>query len=137
VRCRCDQAGNADRDGVGPPARAAARARPTLSIEPLRGNIDTRLRKRGERDLDAVVLAACGLDRLGLEAEIGLRFDPARCCRGRSGLARLQVRAGEEALVEAADDAETRRRVEAERRVSRSWAAVASLRSRPITTARR
>src|SRR5918992_5127405 len=38
---------------------------PQLSIEPLRGNIDTRLRKRGERGLDAVVLAACGLDRLG------------------------------------------------------------------------
>src|SRR3954453_6906639 len=38
---------------------------PTLSIEPLRGNIDTRLRKRGERGLDAIVLAACGLDRLG------------------------------------------------------------------------
>src|SRR5262249_30980221 len=33
--------------------------------------IDTRLRKRGERGLDAVVLAACGLDRLGLGAEIG------------------------------------------------------------------
>src|SRR5690349_12715020 len=49
---------------------------PTLSVEPLRGNIDTRLRKRGERDLDGIVLAACGLDRLGLEAEIGLRFDP-------------------------------------------------------------
>ena len=44
---------------------------PSLSIEPLRGNIDTRLRKRGERGLDAVVLAACGLDRLGLEGEIG------------------------------------------------------------------
>ena len=40
---------------------------PTLSIEPLRGNIDTRLRKRGERGLDAIVLAACGLDRFGLE----------------------------------------------------------------------
>src|SRR5919202_2079044 len=39
---------------------------PTLSIEPLRGNIDTRLRKRRERGLDAIVLAACGLDRLGL-----------------------------------------------------------------------
>src|SRR5207245_7413471 len=39
---------------------------PTISVEPLRGNIDTRLRKRGERGLDAVVLAACGLDRLGL-----------------------------------------------------------------------
>src|SRR5436853_5822064 len=44
---------------------------PTLSIEPLRGNIDTRLRKRGERGLDAIVLAACGLDRLGLGGEIG------------------------------------------------------------------
>ena len=49
---------------------------PSLSIEPLRGNVDTRLRKRGERGLDAIVLAACGLDRLGLEAEIGLRLDP-------------------------------------------------------------
>ncbi|HYX76641.1 MAG TPA: hydroxymethylbilane synthase, partial [Gaiellaceae bacterium] len=46
---------------------------PELSIEPLRGNIDTRLRKRGERGLDAVVLAAAGLDRLGLAYEIGLR----------------------------------------------------------------
>src|SRR5215831_1252675 len=49
---------------------------PTLSIEPLRGNIDTRLRKRAERRLDAIVLAACGLDRLGLGAEIGWRFEP-------------------------------------------------------------
>ncbi|HEU6444124.1 MAG TPA: hydroxymethylbilane synthase, partial [Gaiellaceae bacterium] len=49
---------------------------PDLRIEPLRGNIDTRLRKRGERGLDAVVLAACGLDRLGLGDEIGRRFDP-------------------------------------------------------------
>src|SRR5262249_56142720 len=50
---------------------------PGLSIEPLRGNVDTRLRKRRERGLDAVVLAACGLDRLGLAAEIGHPFDPA------------------------------------------------------------
>jgi hydroxymethylbilane synthase len=90
---------------------------PTLSIEPLRGNIDTRLRKRGERGLDAVVLAACGLDRLGLEREIGLRFDPAELLpeAGQGALA-LQVRAGEESLVATADHAETRRRVEAERR---------------------
>src|SRR5207302_9473199 len=39
---------------------------PSLSVEPLRGNVDTRLRKRRERGLDAIVLAACGLDRLGL-----------------------------------------------------------------------
>src|ERR1700704_4755042 len=38
----------------------------TLSVEPLRGNIDTRLRKARERGLDALILAACGLDRLGL-----------------------------------------------------------------------
>ena len=89
---------------------------PTLSVEPLRGNIDTRLRKRGERGLDAVVLAACGLDRLGLGAEIGLRLDPAVMLpeAGQGALA-LQVRAGEEELVAAADDPETRRRVEAER----------------------
>ena len=89
---------------------------PTLSIESLRGNIDTRLRKRGERGLDAVVLAACGLDRLGLSGEIGHRFDPDELLpeAGQGALA-IQVRVGEEALVEAADDPETRRRVEAER----------------------
>jgi hydroxymethylbilane synthase len=89
---------------------------PSLSIEPLRGNIDTRLRKRGERGLGAVVLAACGLDRLGLSAEIGHRFDPEELLpeAGQGALA-LQVRAGEEAAVADADDAETRRRVEAER----------------------
>jgi hydroxymethylbilane synthase len=91
---------------------------PSLSIEPLRGNIDTRLRKRGERGLDAVVLAACGLDRLGLEGEIGRRFSTEEVLpeAGQGALA-LQVRAGEEELVAGADDAETRRRVEAERAV--------------------
>jgi hydroxymethylbilane synthase len=91
---------------------------PTLSIEPLRGNIDTRLRKRGERGLDAVVLAACGLDRLGLGDEIGRRFPPEEVLpeAGQGALA-LQVRQGEEELVAGADHAETRRRVEAERAV--------------------
>jgi len=90
---------------------------PMLRIEPLRGNIDTRLRKRGERGLDAVVLAACGLDRLGLGAEIGYRFDPDEVLpeAGQGALA-LQVRAGEESHVAPADDPETRRRVESERR---------------------
>jgi hydroxymethylbilane synthase len=89
---------------------------PELSIEPLRGNIDTRLRKRGERGLDAVVLAACGLDRLGLADEIGLRLEPEDVLpeAGQGALA-LQVRVGEEELVAEADDPETRRRVSAER----------------------
>jgi hydroxymethylbilane synthase len=89
---------------------------PKLSIEPLRGNIDTRLRKRRERGLDAIVLAACGLDRLKLGSEIGHRFEPKEMVpeAGQGALA-LQVRAGEEHLVGAADHHETRRRVEAER----------------------
>jgi hydroxymethylbilane synthase len=89
---------------------------PSLWIEPLRGNIDTRLRKRDERGLDAVVLAACGLDRLGLGAEAGRRFEPDELLpeAGQGALA-LQVREGEQSLVASVDDVETRRRVEAER----------------------
>jgi hydroxymethylbilane synthase len=113
-------------DGLRPGMRigtASARRRaqllalePELSIEPLRGNVDTRLRKRGERGLDAIVLAAAGLDRLGLAGEIGRRFDPKELVpEAGQGAVALQVRAGEEELVAAADDAETRRRVSAER----------------------
>jgi hydroxymethylbilane synthase len=90
---------------------------PTLSIEPLRGNVDTRLRKLKERGLDAIVLAACGLDRLGLDGEIGLRLEPESMLpEAAQGALALQVRAGEEELVRRADHAETRRRVEPERR---------------------
>lgn len=89
---------------------------PELSVEPLRGNVETRLRKRGERGLDAVVLAACGLDRLGLGAEATRRFSPEELLpeAGQGALA-LQVRVGEEGLVSDVDEGETRRRVEAER----------------------
>jgi hydroxymethylbilane synthase len=90
---------------------------PTLSIEPLRGNVDTRLRKRQERGLDAIVLASCGLDRLGLGNEIGLRLDPeVMLPEAAQGALALQVRAGEEERVTGADHAETRRRIEPERR---------------------
>jgi hydroxymethylbilane synthase len=89
---------------------------PGLEILPLRGNVDTRLRKRLERDLDAIVLAAAGLDRLGLQREIGLRFDPNELVpEAGQGAVALQVRVGEEELVTTADHAETRRCVEAER----------------------
>jgi hydroxymethylbilane synthase len=89
---------------------------PSLSIEPLRGNIETRLRKAKERGLDALVLACCGLDRLGLAGEIGLRLPPETMLpeAGQGALA-LQVRVGEEELVARGDAPETRRRVEAER----------------------
>jgi hydroxymethylbilane synthase len=50
--------------------------RPDLRIEPLRGNLDTRLRKLDEGGFDAIVLAAAGLKRLGLAARIRSLFDP-------------------------------------------------------------
>ena len=49
--------------------------RPDLKIEPLRGNLDTRLRKLDEGGYDAIVLAAAGLKRLGLGARIRSLFD--------------------------------------------------------------
>lgn len=50
--------------------------RPDLKIEPLRGNLDTRLRKLDEGLYDGIVLAAAGLKRLGLEARIRAVFEP-------------------------------------------------------------
>ena len=89
---------------------------PTISVEPLRGNVDTRLRKARERGLDALILAACGLDRLGLAGEIGLRLPVEQMLpEAAQGALALQVRSGEEELVAGGDSAETRRRVEAER----------------------
>jgi len=50
--------------------------RPDLKIEPLRGNLDTRLRKLDEGGYDAIVLAAAGLKRLGLSQRIKRVFEP-------------------------------------------------------------
>ena len=53
------------------------RARPDLVIEPLRGNVDTRLRKVDEGMYDAIVLAYAGLRRLGLEGRATDVLDPS------------------------------------------------------------
>src|SRR3954451_11450255 len=50
-------------------------ARPDLEVSELHGNVDTRLRKLGEGELDAIVLAVAGLRRLGLEEEISFLLD--------------------------------------------------------------
>ncbi len=68
-------------------------ARPDLEVRELRGNVDTRLRKLAEGQVDAAVLAAAGLDRLGRSAEAGgaiTEFVPAA---GQGALA-LEARAG-------------------------------------------
>ena len=50
--------------------------RPDLRIEPLRGNVNTRLAKLDNGDYDAIILAAAGLERLGLEDRISQVFQP-------------------------------------------------------------
>ncbi len=52
--------------------------RPDLRIEPLRGNVNTRLRKLEEGDYDAIILAAAGLERLQLEHHISQQFLPTQ-----------------------------------------------------------
>lgn len=66
------------RVGTGSVRRTAQlrRLRPDLEIVPLRGNVPTRLRKLEEQDLDALVLACAGLDRLGHGARIAQRVPP-------------------------------------------------------------
>jgi hydroxymethylbilane synthase len=50
--------------------------RPDLSVEPLRGNVNTRLAKLKNGDYDAIILAAAGLERLGLQHYISQQFSP-------------------------------------------------------------
>jgi hydroxymethylbilane synthase len=66
------------RVGTGSLRRAAQllNLRPDIVIEPLRGNIDTRLKKLDAQALDAIVLAAAGLIRLGLSERITCFLDP-------------------------------------------------------------
>jgi hydroxymethylbilane synthase len=94
-------------------------ARPDLRVEDLHGNVDTRLRKLAEGELDAIVLAAAGLRRLGREGEIGFRIpiDLMVPAAGQGALA-LQVRAGDAAAAEAvaaALDLDAARELTAER----------------------
>ena len=98
--------------------------RPDLRIEALRGNLDTRLRKLDEGGYDAIVLAAAGLMRLGLEARIRVRFDPAEMlpCAGQGALG-IETRADAAALnarLAAMTHRPTQLAVAAERAVSRA-----------------
>jgi hydroxymethylbilane synthase len=76
--------------------------RPDLKIEPLRGNLDTRLRKLDEGHYQAIVLAAAGLKRLGLAARIRQAFDPDQMlpAAGQGALG-IEVRADRQDLLDA------------------------------------
>ncbi|RZI59272.1 MAG: hydroxymethylbilane synthase [Rubrivivax sp.] len=73
--------------------------RPDLRIEPLRGNLDTRLRKLDEGQYDAIVLAAAGLKRLDLAGRIRQYFDVDEMipCAGQGALG-IEIRAGQAPL---------------------------------------
>jgi hydroxymethylbilane synthase len=94
-------------------------ARPDLVVQPIRGNVDTRLRKLAAGEVDALVLAAAGLIRLGLEVEITEWLPPERFvpAPGQGALA-VQIRADDDAvgrIIARLDDASTRTAVETER----------------------
>lgn len=97
--------------------------RPDLQIKPLRGNLDTRLRKLDEGQFDGIVLAAAGLKRLGLQSRIRTEFAPGQMlpAAGQGALG-IEVRADRSDLIEALAPLAhlpTWIRVTAERAVSR------------------
>jgi hydroxymethylbilane synthase len=96
--------------------------RPDLRISPLRGNVDTRLRKLDEGEYDAIVLAAAGLSRLGLGDRISARLDESVSLPAvGQGALGLEVRPGEavtRTIAEAFNHDDTARCVQAERTFS-------------------
>lgn len=94
-----------------------------LTIETLRGNVDTRLRKLDEGQYDAIVLAAAGLRRLGWENRITELLDPSVMCpapgQGALAIETRDGKAGDDGAVQQIarqlDHAETRSAVTAER----------------------
>jgi hydroxymethylbilane synthase len=106
------------RVGTSSARRAAllAELAPDVRVVPLRGNVDTRVRKLDEGEADAIVLAAAGLIRLGMADRIAGLLDPLVFVpEAGQGAIAVQVRRGEEALVAALDHPPTRTAVEAER----------------------
>jgi len=109
--------------GTDSPRRAGfmRAARPDVRIVPLHGNVDTRLRRLDAGEVDALVIAAAGLDRLGRGARIDQRIDPGLVtpAPGQGALA-IQARRSDTSVLEVLavhDELDIRLAVEAERLV--------------------
>lgn len=93
--------------------------RPDLSIQALRGNVDTRIRKLDAGGMDAIVLASAGLVRLGLESRITARLDPKVCLPAvTQGVIGIECRGNDvrtAGLLQPLEDAATRKVMDAER----------------------
>jgi hydroxymethylbilane synthase len=96
-------------------------ARPGLEVSELHGNVDTRLRKLAEGELDAIVLAVAGLRRLGREDEMSFAIpEQSMTPAAGQGSLLLQIRAEDEAALAAVDplvDVAALRELTAERTV--------------------
>jgi hydroxymethylbilane synthase len=93
--------------------------RPDLEVFPVRGNVDTRLRKLENGDYDALILAAAGVLRLGLETHVRSRISPDVMCPavGQGALA-IEIRRGDQqtkTLLAFLNDADTHSAVDCER----------------------
>jgi hydroxymethylbilane synthase len=101
-----------------------AERHPRIEVRLLRGNVDTRLAKLDRGEYDAIVLAAAGLARLGLEARITARLEADEMLpapgQGALGIECLAGRAEIAALLAPLVDADTTICVRAERAVSRA-----------------
>jgi hydroxymethylbilane synthase len=97
--------------------------RPDLKVSALRGNVDTRLRRLDEGDLDAIILACAGLVRMGWEARITARLDPHDCLpavsQGIIGIECLDEAAHTRALLTVLNHELTRVAMDAERSFAR------------------
>ncbi|HWE37109.1 MAG TPA: hydroxymethylbilane synthase [Isosphaeraceae bacterium] len=109
--------------GTGSPRRRAMllHARPDLEVVPLRGNVETRLNRALGSDLDAVVLAAAGLRRLGLDGHITQRLEPPAFLPAvGQGALGIECRSDDDltrSRLSVLDDPATHRAVLAERRL--------------------
>ena len=96
-------------------------ARPDLEPVPLRGNVRTRLEKLQTEDLDAIILARAGLERLELDGEISFAFDPVEFIPAPAqGALAIQARVDDAEtcqIIASIDDARARALTDAERRV--------------------
>jgi len=98
--------------------------RPDIVVEPLRGNVNTRLAKLERGEYDAIVLASAGLQRLGMASRIAEEFSPEHmlpaAAQGVLGIECLQDREDLRSLLAQLEDAATRTTTLAERAVARA-----------------
>ena len=98
--------------------------RPDLVVEPLRGNVNTRLSKFENGDYDAIILAAAGLERLGLDNYISHEFSPDEmlpaAAQGVVGIECLESNGALRAILEQLTHAPTALTTAAERAIAKT-----------------